>query len=156
MNMPERNPCVGCGRKYGHLIGCEVQNQHDQLDAKIAEEGLSSVMNQAETVSSLKVEITRLKDVLHIDRSGLAKAIEEIMNHVRSYTWVEDGRGCYEWDDDRYKEEAGAALRKVISMCIEALIASGNTAHAECCGVRNISTRNGARANQLAETQQSV
>ena len=42
--------------------------------------------------------------------------------------WVAEGRGCYEWDDDRYKEEAGDALRAVIEIGKKALNDSGKLA----------------------------
>lgn len=60
------------------------------------------------------------------DRTGLAKALGAIVNEVQGRLWVSAGRGCYDWDDDRYKEEAGEALRMVLGIAQLALLKSGS------------------------------
>lgn len=67
----------------------------------------------------------RAEEALHRDRTGLAKALGDIVTEVRGRAWVAESRGPYEWDDDRYKAEAGAALRKVHRLAEDALRASG-------------------------------
>jgi len=79
-------------------------------------------------------EIERLKSVLHLDRSGLASALDECRNIAEKRLWIVDGRGAYSWDDDDYRREAGSALREIIDHCDAKLKESGDLAHAECCG----------------------
>lgn len=73
----------------------------------------------------LGAEVERLRKLIHRDRSGMAEALDSIKKEVRGRLWVTDGRGCYEWDDERYREEAGDALRTVLVIADDALIASG-------------------------------
>lgn len=79
-------------------------------------------------------EIDRLHDVLHRDRSGLATALNSITTEIERRTWLLESRGPYEWDDDRYKDEAGDAMRTCETIARTALRVSGDIAHAECCG----------------------
>ena len=65
------------------------------------------------------------------DRSGMAKALSSIQAEVRGRLWITEGRGPYAWDDERYKEEAGAALRTVLVLASDALLASGRLADVE-------------------------
>lgn len=60
------------------------------------------------------------------DRTGLAKALGAIVDEVRGRIWVTDDRGCYAWDDDRYKAEAGDALSTVMDIAQTALRESGS------------------------------
>ncbi len=73
------------------------------------EHGASTLM-----VRRLAYEILRVRALIDRDRIGLAEAIGCMVKEASGRTWVADGRGCYEWDDDRYKAEAGEALRTVI------------------------------------------
>ena len=65
------------------------------------------------------------------DRSGMAKALAAIASEVKSRLWITEGRGPYDWDDDRYKEEAGVCLRAVLVLADDALLASGRLADVE-------------------------
>jgi ABC-type transporter Mla MlaB component len=85
-------------------------------------------------LASAQTEIKNLKDVLHIDRSGLASAIEKIQKIAASYSWVAEGRGSYSYDDAEYQKEAGRMVDEITSFCEKVLTESGNIAHAECCG----------------------
>ena len=42
--------------------------------------------------------------------------------------WVLDGRGSYEWDDDRYREEVGPVMREVLALCASVISGSGTLA----------------------------
>ncbi len=78
-----------------------------------------------ENIASLRAEVARLRELLHRDRSGLALAVARMVKDASGRLWVTEGRGSYEWNDDRYKEEAGEALRSIIAIGKEALAASG-------------------------------
>jgi hypothetical protein len=78
-------------------------------------------------------EIERLKDVLHCDKTGMALALADVRRIANSWSWAMIGRGNYTWDDDAYQEEMGHLITAVMERCTEALGASGELAHAECC-----------------------
>lgn len=76
----------------------------------------------------LQEEVLRVRALLHRDRTGLAEAIERMVKEAASRLWIADGRGPYAWDDEKYKEEAGTALRVVIEIGKKALSDSGDNA----------------------------
>jgi hypothetical protein len=87
------------------------------------EHGASTLM-----VRRLAHEVLRVRALIGRDRTGLAGAIDCMVKEASGRVWVAEGRGCYEWDDDRYKEEAGEALRAVIAIGKKALNDSGTLA----------------------------
>lgn len=65
------------------------------------------------------------------DRSGMAEALNKVKARAKASWWITEGRGSYEWDDDRYKAEVLVCLREVIIIADDGLIASGRLADAE-------------------------
>lgn len=47
------------------------------------------------------------------DRTRVADAIRGIETAIRQHEWLRLGRGSYEWNDDRWMEEFGAALDEI-------------------------------------------
>jgi hypothetical protein len=82
------------------------------------------------TLEAERGEAARLRGLIDRDRTGLAEAIERMVREAGARMWVTEGRGPYAWDDERYKAEAGAALRAVIEVGRAALQASGDNADA--------------------------
>lgn len=66
-----------------------------------------------------------LRELVRADRTGTAKALGEIKKYIHGSMWITEGRGPYEWDDERYKAEAGSALRAVLVLADDALLKSG-------------------------------
>jgi len=109
-------------------------NEHFEHAADVAfiAAARSDVPRLADDLLAAMAEIERLKaslrdagDALHRDRSGLATALDKILKEVAGRSWIAESRGCYKWDDDRYKAEAGDALRTVADIAKAALVASG-------------------------------
>lgn len=65
------------------------------------------------------------------DRSGLSDALIAVRDHAKGSWWITEGRGSYEWDDDRYKAETFACLRRIIVLADDGLLASGRLADTE-------------------------
>jgi hypothetical protein len=86
-----------------------------------------------EALETDREEIEHLKDVLHIDRSGLAQALSTCRDIANGWSWMTVGRGMYEWDDDEYTKEVGYLIAAVHEHCMKALGVSGDLVHAECC-----------------------
>lgn len=80
-------------------------------------------------LSKALAQLAALREALDRDQTGLAAALNKIITHVKGFAWLLEGRGSYEWDDDRYREEAGHAMRPVIELATEALAASGAIAN---------------------------
>ena len=82
----------------------------------------------------------RLKDVLHRDRSGLADGIDRIRKLVKGWWWVPLGEwACYDYTErtaETMRTEFSNCLRQIEDVALSTMKASGNLAHAECCGRR--------------------
>lgn len=50
-------------------------------------------------------ENAALRHAIDRDRYIVAAVLQEIRKAVRQHEWLLEGRGPYEWDDDRYKDE---------------------------------------------------
>ena len=59
-------------------------------------------------------ETERLIAVNEHDRTHVADGIEEVMAALKSREWLRLGRGSYEWDDDRWKDEFGEAFDEIV------------------------------------------
>lgn len=85
-----------------------------------------------------EAEVERLKDVLHLDRSGLAHALNQIRKSVNGWAWIQAGEwGSYEYQDqtvETLQKEVGNLINEANEIAHNALQVSGNLAHAECCG----------------------
>ncbi len=51
-----------------------------------------------------KIEPLSLEEALH-EREALFQAFDKIRGCFKGRHWLMEGRGCYPWDDERYKEE---------------------------------------------------
>ena len=77
--------------------------------------------------------VAELLGVLHHDQTGLAQGLAAVVREVRARDWICEGRGNYEWDDDRYIKETGWALEAIKKIAEEALRESGKLVHPYCC-----------------------
>lgn len=77
-------------------------------------------------IAGLQLEVKRLRDLLEHDRRSLISAIAHMVGSARSRSWIRDGRGMYEWDDEDYRLEAGWALDDLIRIGEQALAESGS------------------------------
>jgi hypothetical protein len=50
-----------------------------------------------------------VKAVIERERTSVCVAVRALEEEVKSRSWLQEGRGCYEWNDDRYREEFGYA-----------------------------------------------
>lgn len=97
-------------------------------------ERIDSAMSEAQPtraeveIAALREALVTARDALHRDRTGLAAALNKILNAIAARSWLVEERGPYEWDDDRYKDEAGQAMRQVAEIARSALVASGTLA----------------------------
>lgn len=57
--------------------------------------------------------VERLMHVIDRDRYVVAHCVGAIEQQIRSREWLTEGRGPYEWDDDRYREEFAEAIQAI-------------------------------------------
>lgn len=50
-------------------------------------------------------DVERLEAVIEADRSKMADIVTAVKQALDSRFWLTEGRGSYEWDDDRYRTE---------------------------------------------------
>jgi hypothetical protein len=80
-----------------------------------------------------KAHFVEILEALHRDQTGLAKALNAVLDVLNSYSWLaEGGRGSHEWDDDDYYNEIGRAFEAISEVCERALNRSGES-HKICC-----------------------
>lgn len=58
-------------------------------------------------------EAGRLMHVIDRDRYVVAHCLGAIERAIDGRVWLLEGRGPYEWDDDRYREEFGDAIKAI-------------------------------------------
>jgi hypothetical protein len=72
-----------------------------------------AVIRAANAVAAnLEAEIERLKAVIERDRCKVADAVVALKKALRQREWLRLGRGSYEWDDDRWRDEFAAAWQE--------------------------------------------
>ena len=74
---------------------------------------------QAEPVASVAWlhradELRRMKRVFERDRTIVADAISNIFKTLKAHEWLRVGRGSYEWNDERWKDEFGRAFDAIM------------------------------------------
>lgn len=62
-----------------------------------------------------EAEVAALGRQLESDRTKVAECITKAKREIDSRHWITEGRGSYEWDDDRYREEFYAAAVSIRS-----------------------------------------
>lgn len=60
--------------------------------------------------------IEELEKALIDDATGLWTVTNAIKKEITSREWILEGRGCYAWDDERYKDETRLAFEAVMDL----------------------------------------
>lgn len=58
--------------------------------------------------------IRALEAVIEADRTRIIDGVNTLEKVLRGRFWLTEGRGSYEWNDDRYRKEFGDAARAVL------------------------------------------
>lgn len=76
-------------------------------------------------IAVLLSEVERLRAALNSDRTGLAAGLVAVLDRCKGGWWITEGRGSYEWDDERYRDETRIAFEAVMQIATLALRESG-------------------------------
>lgn len=80
-------------------------------------QGEMKAAEQAQNLRNLlqeMIELThRLDEAMVKDTDELVKALNLVRSELQARDWIMDGRGPYEWDDDRYRAEVGHLYKAV-------------------------------------------
>ena len=74
---------------------------------------LDGVVTLEAKVAALEAEQKADSHTRERERTTLAAAVQGIDQGMAPHMWLVTSRGSYAWDDDRYREEFGAAMEKV-------------------------------------------
>jgi hypothetical protein len=55
--------------------------------------------------------VARLQAIIERDRTAVARGTVAVRNAIKAREWLRLGRGSYEYDDDRWRDEFGALIR---------------------------------------------
>ena len=97
------------GSRWSMPVAMECRSYSVTLD-----ELLESRRARGEIIKRQSDEIERLKAVNERDRSQVATVFNAIMEAIRRREWLRLGRGSYEYDDDRWRDEFSQATDEVI------------------------------------------
>ena len=69
-------------------------------------------------LATAKAEVLRLRDIINIDRTGLAAGLNHVRSIVKGYWWIPEG----EWGSYDYTERTVETLRREVGFMIEGVI----------------------------------
>lgn len=86
-------------QKIGKLIGVQLGDSvHDKI---------------IPWIEAAESREAKLKLVIERDRSLVCDGVNVLKSILRSREWLGEGRGCYEWDDDRWHDEFKATATEI-------------------------------------------
>jgi hypothetical protein len=90
------------------------RNPESWLDTRLCE--LEILVQAAEEkLQAAERKLAELGQQLEFDRSLVADCLAKARKAVRSRDWLTEGRGCYEWNDDRWHEEFQYAANEFLA-----------------------------------------
>ena len=90
------------------------ENTLGMLAYSTANDAIPLAESLAGKIEALERERGRLRDVIERDRTKTAEVISTARGVLASRAWLAEGRGSYEFDDEKYQEEFGAAITEIL------------------------------------------
>lgn len=105
-------------QKWANAIECgeHLSTPQPAPEAEVRSEARLQAGTSALADDLIEAQSARLAELEHAidrDRYVVAAALGSIRTAIRGHSWLMDGRGPYEWDDDRYREEFGDAISNI-------------------------------------------
>lgn len=108
----------GNGDKFAHLATCGDCHESYGLGNLTLPDFLQFFTALPEATNQLK----EVQFALERDRTKVAECLTAVRKELHGYDWLIEGRGCYEWGDDRWHDEfrkASAAIYKAIEPMVK-------------------------------------
>lgn len=86
------------------------------------------IQNLRSQLAREHAENTRLRTVIEADRTLFFCAVKHCKQAMVGFEWLGEGRGSYEWDDDKYQTEFSTAYNHIIGALNDVANAAGNMA----------------------------
>jgi hypothetical protein len=116
---------TGIECRHGALAGvcgvCALEAEVAELRAanreweRTAAEALQRIRELEVNLASAESECKRMRNVIERDRSLVAAVMTSFRHHSSRWGWLIEGRGSYEYDDDRYRREFSSAMNAMES-----------------------------------------
>lgn len=68
----------------------------------------------AKLLAAAEARIAALEATIEADRTRIIDGVNAVEKVVNEKFWLTQGRGSYEWNDDRYRKEFGEAVRSML------------------------------------------
>lgn len=65
-------------------------------------------------MTQIEQQLHECEQQIEADRTDLNDAVLRLEREISSRSWLTEGRGSYEWNDDRYREEFSAASKAIL------------------------------------------
>jgi hypothetical protein len=117
-----RVQCFGCP------LYVEIKKSCCYVDGSGSDKYCPSVLNKADQIlaiifqsrsSKSEIRISELESALMSDATDLWRVTNAIKKEIASREWIMEGRGCYAWDDNKYKDETRLAFEAILKLIKE-------------------------------------
>jgi len=95
------------------IAALEAENERLAKLADTVVEANAAAEGAIQRAERLEAEHDRLGKCLEHDRAVVAEGISAVRRALSDHHWLTEGRGSYEYDDDRWKDEFGQAIDKI-------------------------------------------
>ena len=92
------------------FIIAEIPGEPSQSEGAV-DTAMRIIRDLKSRLAESEERVCGLREALYREQTGLLKALNDVRKEIVSRSWLLDGRGPYEWDDNRYKDEAGLAFK---------------------------------------------
>ena len=72
------------------------------------------ICEMKERAVAAEARVAELEEALEQDRTTVADGVAAVKEAIRKREWLRLGRGSYEWDDDRWRDEFSQAIDEII------------------------------------------
>jgi len=98
----------------------------DQLWEDFAEFGERELADVSGKLEQAQTENAELVEILEGERTKVSEGVASVRNAVIHRDWLTEGRGPYEWDDDRWHSEFAAAAKEILDALAPLAVIAGD------------------------------
>lgn len=100
----------------GAVAPLEIKIAQLERDAVDVDNELSEAKERAwKAEAAVAQETNRLQAVIERERTAIAAGVTGLKKAIREREWLGEGRGPFEWDDDRWHDEFNFAAKEILA-----------------------------------------